>query len=137
MPSSDPDVQFCPHCGESITSAQRHFREDLILDRYRTEFECPACGYHGEVFRHGEGDSDPDVMTDGGLSEDNGGRTNIRGETPTEAFSTAVVQAFAPLLRDAIRGQDISGRDARERLHRQLEGRGFTIEQDGEEGGSS
>lgn len=48
----NPDVQYCPHCGEPLTGEQRHFREDLVLNRYRTEFKCPACDYHGEVFRH-------------------------------------------------------------------------------------
>lgn len=67
---TDPDVQYCPHCGESITSQQRHFREDLVLNRYRTEFRCPACNYHGEVFRHDGGEKNPDVMTDGGTVED-------------------------------------------------------------------
>ena len=62
------DVQHCPTCGEAITSHDRVFREDLILDRDRTEVKCPACGFHGEVFRHESGDPNPDVMTDGGAS---------------------------------------------------------------------
>lgn len=60
---SNPDVAFCSACGESITRQQRHFREDLILNRYRTEFKCPACGFHGEVFRHEPGEPDPEVNT--------------------------------------------------------------------------
>ena len=54
-------------------------------------------------------------------------RTNVRGETPTQAFGSAVVEAFAPLLRDAIHGREISEKEARERLKHQLEGRGFEI----------
>lgn len=33
-----PDVEYCPSCGESITQQQRRFYEDLVLNRYRTEF---------------------------------------------------------------------------------------------------
>ena len=51
-PPYNPDVQNCCHCGDPITGEQRHFKEDLVLNRYRTEFKCPSCGYHGEVFRH-------------------------------------------------------------------------------------
>ena len=65
----NPDVQYCPHCGDPISSHQRHWYDDLVLNRYRTEFECPGCGYHGEVFRHEPGERDPETMTDGGRSE--------------------------------------------------------------------
>lgn len=54
--------------------------------------------------------------------------TNIRGETPREAFKTAVVQAFAPALRDKLqRGEVWSEERLRERLERELVGRGFTL----------
>lgn len=72
------DVEYCPCCGESITSQQRAFQEDLVLNRYRTEFECPACGFHGDLFRHEAGDPDPELMTDGGQSE----RANYRYGCP-------------------------------------------------------
>lgn len=48
------DAQFCPRCGESLPASRTTFTDDLVLNRYRTEFECPECGFHGEVFRHGE-----------------------------------------------------------------------------------
>lgn len=67
--SRDPDVQYCPHCGESITQRDRRFFEDLVLNRYRTEFRCPACGYKGDVFRHNCGASETDLMTDGGREQ--------------------------------------------------------------------
>jgi len=50
------DVDFCPNCGENIPDYDREFRADLVLDRYRTEFRCASCGYHGEVFRHNTDD---------------------------------------------------------------------------------
>lgn len=46
------DVKFCPECGEDIPPENTEFGEDLVLNRYRTEFRCGDCGYHGEVFRH-------------------------------------------------------------------------------------
>jgi predicted RNA-binding Zn-ribbon protein involved in translation (DUF1610 family) len=46
------DVTYCPECGEEVPPENTQFREDLVLNRYRTEFECSSCGYHGEVFRH-------------------------------------------------------------------------------------
>jgi len=58
-----PDLEYCPNCGESITSQQRHFQEDLVLDRMRWEFQCAACGYHGELFRHSAGTDNPEVNT--------------------------------------------------------------------------
>lgn len=66
---SGNDVRYCPACGELIQPEQRIFREDLVLNRYRTEFRCSACGYHGDLFRHEPGDPDPDVMTDGGTEQ--------------------------------------------------------------------
>jgi len=63
-----------------------------------------------------------------GSRDNQGGRTNLRGETPTQAFGTAVVEAFAPLLRDALQGREINEKKARERLEHQLEGRGFEVE---------
>lgn len=104
--SRDPDVQHCPHCGESITTAQRHFREDLVLDRYRTEFKCAVCGYHGEVFRHDVGDKDPDVMTDGGGSGDRSGqfdhpvRNGAMLRRRHESESTAVLMEIVGRFQD-------------------------------------
>lgn len=78
-------------------------------------------------------------MTDKNMSSvdstdrDGVGQTNMRGETPTEAFETAVVEAFAPLLREAVHGRSVSETEARERLERQLAGRGFTVDSDGME----
>jgi ribosomal protein S27AE len=46
------DVKFCPECGEDVPPENTEFVEDLVLNRYRTEFKCGDCGYHGEVFRH-------------------------------------------------------------------------------------
>lgn len=50
------DVNYCPRCGADIGglgNGTANFFEDLVLNRYRTEFACGECGYHGEVFRHG------------------------------------------------------------------------------------
>jgi predicted RNA-binding Zn-ribbon protein involved in translation (DUF1610 family) len=52
---SGGDVDYCPRCGsemDGIGDGTAQFFEDLILDRYRTEFACNECGYHGEVIRH-------------------------------------------------------------------------------------
>lgn len=46
------DVEFCPNCGEEVPPSCTEWTEDLVLNRYRTEFKCPSCHYHGEVFRH-------------------------------------------------------------------------------------
>lgn len=54
---------------------------------------------------------------------------NIRGETPREAYQTAVSEVFAPVLRETLlRGNTPpSKEELTERLERQLENRGFTI----------
>jgi len=46
------DVEYCPACGTELDPRYTEFKEDLVLNRYRTEFECPECKYHGELFRH-------------------------------------------------------------------------------------
>lgn len=66
-----------------------------------------------------------------GTQQDRGGidrTTNMRGETPLQAFNTAVVEAFAPLLREAIRGREITEADAKNRLEHQLNNRGFNVD---------
>lgn len=47
------DAEFCPSCGQSLAPDNVEFTDDLVFNIYRTEFVCPRCGFHGEVFRHG------------------------------------------------------------------------------------
>jgi len=47
------DAGECQSLARAIYDAvEQEWTEDLVLNRYRTEFRCPGCGYHGEVFRH-------------------------------------------------------------------------------------
>jgi hypothetical protein len=47
-----------------------------------------------------------------------------------ESFNTAVVQALAPALRDALHGRDVDEEEVKAELEYQLGGRGFTVVQD-------
>lgn len=49
---SPVDARYCSSCGEPLSVRDTEMHEDLILDRYRTAFRCPSCGYTGEVIRH-------------------------------------------------------------------------------------
>lgn len=52
------DVNYCPNCGEEVPDSAQSLTEDLVLNRYRTQFKCVECWYHGELFRHDGGDQD-------------------------------------------------------------------------------
>lgn len=56
-----------------------------------------------------------------------GQQTNIRGETPQEAYKTAVANAAAPFIRDYLHGRDVDIDAFNEELTHQLKNRGFTI----------
>lgn len=47
------DAHYCPDCGAEIPETYRNGMVlDELVDRYRSPFQCPECGYRGEVIRH-------------------------------------------------------------------------------------
>lgn len=50
--SPPADARYCPHCAEPLAGHNVHFIADELLGRYRAQFRCPDCRYHGEVIRH-------------------------------------------------------------------------------------
>lgn len=52
FPNPPADARHCPSCGVGLEGKHTHFHEDQLLNRYRTQIECPSCGFGGEVIRH-------------------------------------------------------------------------------------